>query len=106
MLPRRVRLHDMPIAVGSEIAPLKAVLVHRPGAEFDRMWPENVEPFVTNEQGLSSENPDYLLFDDLVLQPKLRAEHDALVSVLRAAPCPEWERSVGRDGAKGWAEVQ
>ena len=33
-------------------------------------------------------------------------EQGAPVSVLRAAPCPEWERSVGRDGAKGWAEVQ
>jgi len=70
--------------IESEIARLQRVLIHSPGLEFDRMRPENVEPFSMDEDEKIRPNSDYLLFDDLVLLPKLRREHQQLVEVLRA----------------------
>jgi arginine deiminase len=80
-----------PITPGitSEIGRLEAVVIHRPGAEFDRMWPENIAAYRHAEDGSIHANPDYLLFDDLVLLPQLREEHDQLAAVLRAVTGPD-----------------
>jgi arginine deiminase len=55
--------------VGSEVGPLRRVIVHRPGAELRRLTPEN-----TLE----------LLFDDLVWVERAAEEHDVLTSALAA----------------------
>jgi len=54
-------------SVTSEIAPLREVMVHRPGLELDRLTPSNV---------------DELLFDDVLWASKARTEHDAFVEQL------------------------
>ncbi len=54
-------------SVTSEIAPLREVIVHRPGLELDRLTPSNV---------------DDLLFDDVLWASKARTEHDAFVEQL------------------------
>jgi arginine deiminase len=62
-----------PVAVGdvrSEVGTLRRVLVHRPGAELDRLTPENAAE---------------LLFDDVLWPELARSEHDALTSTLRDA---------------------
>ncbi len=59
---------NQPIQIFSEIAPLKRVLLHRPGAELDLM-------------------PDYLdrlLFDDIPFLTQAQKEHDFFADTLRS----------------------
>ena len=72
------------VGVASEIGPLELVVTSRPGAEFDHMVPENLERYRPGPGGLPVHNPDYLLFDDLVLLSALKREHATLVSILTA----------------------
>jgi arginine deiminase len=72
------------VQVQSEIAPLQLILTSSPGREFDQMLPENLERYRPGPDGRPVENPDYLLFDDLVVTSTLQAEHAGLVRVLRA----------------------
>ena len=58
----------MEIKVYSEIGKLKKVLVHRPGKEVERLYPEVFER---------------LLFDDIVFLEKAREEHDGFVKILK-----------------------
>ncbi len=76
----------MSVAVGvtSEIGPLELVVTSRPGAEFEHMVPENLERYRPGPDGRPAANPDYLLFDDLVLLSALKREHATLVSILTA----------------------
>ena len=53
----------------SEIAPLKKVLMHRPGEEFLNLTPNSLER---------------LLFDDIPYLKTAQEEHDALAELLRA----------------------
>src|SRR3954453_18806791 len=53
----------------SEVGRLRAVILHRPGAEF---------------QGLTPRNNDALLFDRLPGVSKAQQEHDAFASLLRS----------------------
>ena len=78
--------------IQSEVGRLQRVLIHSPGPEFDRMRPENVEAFCMDQDEVIRPNSDYLLFDDLVLLPKLRREHEQLVEVLRSV--------VGKEGVQ------
>jgi len=55
--------------IRSETETLRAVLVHRPGLELERLTPVN---------------KDELLFDELVWVDKAAEEHDALARVLRS----------------------
>lgn len=57
-----------PICVHSEIAPLKKVLLHRPGAELEHLVPQELER---------------LLFDDIPFLRTARQEHDAFAALLR-----------------------
>ncbi|HHC08127.1 MAG TPA: arginine deiminase [Actinobacteria bacterium] len=54
--------------VGSEVDPLRAVMVHRPGPEIARITPENKEA---------------LLFDDLLWLERAQQEHDRFTGILR-----------------------
>lgn len=72
------------VQVQSEVDPLELVITSSPGGEFDQMLPENLERYRPGPGGRPVENPDYLLFDDLVVTSVLQAEHAGLVRVLRA----------------------
>ena len=56
------------INVGSEIAPLKKVLLHRPGAELLNLTPDTLSK---------------LLFDDIPYLPEAQREHDEFAAILR-----------------------
>ena len=58
----------MSVNVSSEIAPLKKVLLHRPGPELENLTPSYLER---------------LLFDDIPFLPIARREHDAFAAALR-----------------------
>ncbi len=55
--------------IGSEIGPLRSVMVHRPGIEIARITPENKEA---------------LLFDDLLWLERAQEEHDRFADMLRS----------------------
>ncbi len=69
----------------TEVEPLAVCLTLAPGAEFDRMTPHHIEPGSVGADGNYVVNPDYLLFDDLVLLAQLQVEHAELTAVIRAA---------------------
>ena len=54
--------------IGSEVTPLRTVMVHRPGLEIARVTPDNREA---------------LLFDDLLWLERAQEEHDRFVDLLR-----------------------
>ena len=58
----------MPIYVDSEIAPLKRVMLHRPGQELEHLTPNTL---------------DRLLFDDIPYLEVAQQEHDRFAQVLR-----------------------
>ena len=58
--------------VGSDVARLRRVIIHRPGVALEHMLPHHIEP----------SSPGYLLFDDLVHVPQAQKEHDQLRKVL------------------------
>ena len=58
----------MPIYVKSEIAPLKRVMLHRPGQELEHLTPNTL---------------DRLLFDDIPFLSGAQQEHDQFAQVLR-----------------------
>jgi arginine deiminase len=58
-----------PPRVDSEVGPLRAVLLHRPGNELKRLTPRN---------------NDQLLFDSIPWVDRAQAEHDAFAEVLRS----------------------
>ena len=60
---------QMPISNFSEIAPLKKVLIQRPGDEFLNLTPNSLEG---------------LLFDDIPYLKTAQEEHDSLADTLRA----------------------
>ena len=60
----------MAIYVKSEIAPLKRVMLHRPGRELEHLTPGTL---------------DRLLFDDIPYLPQAQTEHDRFAEVLREA---------------------
>jgi arginine deiminase len=78
----------LPIGVQSEHTPLACVVTHPPGREFDLMVPANLRPHLVALDASLVDNPDYLLFDDLVLLRGMQAEHQQLVSVLQAVTGP------------------
>ena len=55
--------------VYSEVSPLRRVIVHRPGAELQRLTPQNKEE---------------MLFDEVVCMERAAEEHDALAEALRS----------------------
>src|SRR3954467_7111118 len=57
------------LGVNSEVGPLRVVILHRPGAELQRLTPRN---------------NDALLFDGLPWVARAQAEHDAFADLLRS----------------------
>ena len=73
----------MTVDIRSEIGVLETIVTSPPGSEFDWMLPENLHPLRPGHGGMES-NPDYLLFDDLVLLRQLKKEHRQLTAILEA----------------------
>ncbi len=65
---RHRKVTVMPIYVKSEIAPLKRVMLHRPGKELEHLTPGTL---------------DRLLFDDIPFLEGAQAEHDQFARILR-----------------------
>jgi arginine deiminase len=61
-----------PIQIYSEIAPLKRVMLHRPGAELENLMPDYLED---------------LLFDDIPFLAQAQKEHDFFAKVLTDQGC-------------------
>ncbi|MFT7624415.1 MAG: arginine deiminase, partial [Myxococcota bacterium] len=70
--------------VRSELGRLREIAIHTPGPELDLMTPDNIEAWHVGAKDKVRPNPDYLLFDDLVLLSRLRTEHDQIRRVLEA----------------------
>jgi arginine deiminase len=73
----------MKVDIRGEVAVLETIITSPPGSEFDWMLPENLHPTRSVPGGVE-ENPDYLLFDDLVLLRQLKKEHQQLASILES----------------------
>ncbi|MDC1050822.1 arginine deiminase family protein [Candidatus Marinimicrobia bacterium] len=71
----------MSIGIKSEINPIRLVVTHSPGIEHEFVTPANLEPSI-NTCGKSIDNPDYLLFDDLIYVPEAKSEHNQLKNIL------------------------
>lgn len=72
------------VAVWGEVSPLELIVTSPPSVEFDRMEPANLQHYRRAADGSLEDNPDYLLFDDLVLLSSLRHEHRQLTDVVEA----------------------
>jgi len=64
------------------------------------MVPAHLEPVLRSDANWWA-NPDYLLFDDLVLLPQLRAEHAELMAVIAAATQGSHTATSHREGRAG-----
>ena len=71
----------MQYKVNSEIRPLRFVITHSPGLEHDYVTPENLIEKIEYKNSLI-ENPDYLLFDDIIQVKKAQKEHRQLYDIL------------------------
>ncbi len=79
--------------VYSEIAPLKKVILHRPGLSLERLTPQNCQE---------------LLFDDVLWPERAREEHDKFAALLRDNGATVYllhellEQTLAIDEAKTW----
>ena len=73
--------NSMSIGIKSEIDPLRLVITHRPGKEHEYITPDNLVEKIENNNKIEN-NPNYLLFDDIIYVPKARKEHNSLYEIL------------------------
>ena len=72
------------MAVRSEIDFIRQVMIHSPGSEHNFTLPRNTREWIEDENGNLIQNPDYLLFDDIISPSRMSDEHDELEQVLMA----------------------
>ena len=77
------------MAVRSEIDFIRQVLIHSPGTEHNFTLPKNTREWVEDKNGNLIQNPDYLLFDDIISPGRMSDEHSELEQVLHAFTDPE-----------------
>ena len=70
------------VNIRSEIDPLESVIVHVPGPEHEYVLPENITEWIAGD-GKLEDNPDYLLFDDLIHVEKAVEEHITFQRILK-----------------------
>ena len=71
----------MEYKIYSETLPLKSVIVHSPGIEHELIGTHNIhEKIIKNNKIV--DNPDYLLFDDLIYLNKAKIEHKQFSNIL------------------------
>ena len=68
----------------SEINLLKKIIIHSPGIEHQFTLPENTFEWTKDKNGKMINNPDYLLFDDLISPSQMKQEHSQLVNILKS----------------------
>ncbi len=71
----------MQYKIQSEIGPLRFVLTHKPGLEHNYVTPKNLIERIQDNNTLI-DNPNYLLFDDIIQVDKAQEEHLQLYNVL------------------------
>ena len=71
----------MDLKIRSEINPLRLVITHKPGNEHEYITPKNLIEKVQKDSQIK-DNPDYLLFDDIIYVPKAIEEHNSLYDIL------------------------
>ena len=72
----------MQIEIYSEINPLKSVILHQPGEEHFFINPKNLNEWLPGKNKLV-DNPNYLLFDDLINPQKAKKEHNLLSQIIK-----------------------
>lgn len=73
------------LIVRSDVDRLGRVVIHRPGLEVGLLTRENIKQYTApTDGGPAEENPNFLLFDDLVDPEVMREEHAQLEAVLKA----------------------
>src|SRR5689334_25065458 len=97
-----VKVLDVKLGCDSEVGTLRTVILHRPGAELQRLTPRN---------------NDALLFDGLPWVSKAQEEHDAFTEVLESRAVEvllladlltdrSEERRVGKECRSRWASCR
>jgi len=71
----------MQYKVQSEIGPLRLVITHKPGIEHQYVTPNNLIEKIQDKNTLI-DNPNYLLFDDIIQVDKAQQEHQQLYDIL------------------------
>ena len=71
----------MDLNIKSEINDLRCVITHRPGFEHEFMTPANLKESIIKDEKIQ-DNPDFLLFDDIMHVSKAEKEHNALYNIL------------------------
>ncbi len=69
----------MPVCIKSEISKISKVIVHKPGWSHDNMHPNHIQEYLGN----SKENPNYLLFDDLIDTKLATIEHEKFTNIIK-----------------------
>ena len=72
----------MKIEIFSEINTLQSVIVHQPGIEHHFIRPSNLNEWLAEKNKLVN-NPNYLLFDDIINPSKAKEEHTYLIEVIK-----------------------
>ena len=70
----------MNLNIRSEINPLRLVITHRPGNEHEYVTPANLVEKIEKEN-MIKDNPNYLLFDDIIYVPKAILWHKVSYSL-------------------------
>lgn len=65
----------------SEVNPVKFIVVHKPGKEHTFITPKNISEKI-EVNGILKDNPDFLLFDDIIQIKKAQNEHSQFVKIL------------------------
>ena len=68
----------MSLGIKSEIDPLRLVIIHKPGIEHEYITPSNLNQSIKTPDGLK-DNPDYLLFDDIINVSRAKNEHNEIL---------------------------
>ena len=71
----------MDLIINSEVNPLRMVITHRPGLEHEYIKPSNIKETIDTSDGKTN-NPDFLLFDDIIHVNSAQIEHQSLYDIL------------------------
>ena len=71
----------MDLNIKSEINDLRCVITHKPGIEHQFITPSNLKETILVDKKIQ-DNPDFLLFDDIIHVPKAQKEHNSLYDIL------------------------
>ena len=72
------------MSVQSEIDFIRQIVIHSPGSEHNFTLPKNTQEWVGDKNGKLIQNPDYLLFDDIISPGRMSDEHSELEQVIAA----------------------